>query len=49
MITRDGIKVSVARVNSYHVWWAPDAFGLIWKGRATLELAAGKSLRMPWK
>ena len=28
---RSGLSLSVARGNSYHVWWAPDAFGLIRK------------------
>jgi len=30
--------LSVARGNSYQVWWAADAFGLIWKKEETLEL-----------
>jgi len=28
---RSGLSVSVARGTSYQVWWAPDAFCLIWK------------------
>ena len=30
--------MSVARRNSYQVWWAPYTFGLIWKKEETLEL-----------
>jgi len=30
--------LSVARGNNYPVWWAADAFGLIWKKVKTLEL-----------
>jgi hypothetical protein len=30
--------LSVARGNNYQVWWAADAFGLIWKNEETLEL-----------
>jgi hypothetical protein len=30
--------LSVARGNNYQVWWAADAFGLIWKKEKTLEL-----------
>jgi hypothetical protein len=30
--------LSVARGNNYQVWWAADAFGLIWKKEETLEL-----------
>jgi|LauGreDrversion2_2_1035103.scaffolds.fasta_scaffold105773_1 hypothetical protein len=35
---RSGLSLSVARGNSYHVWWAPDSFGLIRKKQETLEL-----------
>ena len=35
---RSGLSLSVARGNSYQVWWAPDAFGLIRKKEETLEL-----------
>ena len=35
---RSGLSVSVARGNSYQVWWVPDAFGLIWKKEETLGL-----------
>ena len=30
--------MSVARGNNYQVWWAADAFGLIWRKEKTLEL-----------
>jgi hypothetical protein len=30
--------LSVARGDNYQVWWAADAFGLIWKKEETLEL-----------
>ena len=30
--------MSIARGNSYQVWWAPYTFGLIWKKEETLEL-----------
>jgi hypothetical protein len=30
--------LSVARGNNYQVWWAADAFGLIWKKEKTLAL-----------
>jgi hypothetical protein len=30
--------LSIARGNSYQVWWAPDAFGLIWKKEETQAL-----------
>jgi len=33
---RSGLSLSVARGNSYQVWWVPDAFGLIWKKEETL-------------
>ena len=35
---RSGLSLSVARGNSYQVWWAPDAFGLIRKKEETPEL-----------
>ena len=35
---RSGLTLSVARGNSYQVWWVPDAFGLIWKKEETLGL-----------
>jgi len=35
---RSGLSLSVARGNSYQVWWAPDAFGLIRKKEETLAL-----------
>jgi hypothetical protein len=35
---QSGLSLSVARGNSYQVWWAPDAFGLIWKKEETLAL-----------
>jgi hypothetical protein len=35
---RSGLSVSVARGNSYQIWWAPDAFGLIWKKEETFAL-----------
>ena len=35
---RSGLSVSVARGDSYQVWWVPDAFGLIWKKDETLGL-----------
>ena len=35
---RSGLSLSVARGNNYQVWWAADAFGLIWKKEKTLEL-----------
>ena len=35
---RSGLSVSVARRNSYQIWWAPDAFGLIWKKEETQAL-----------
>ena len=35
---RSGLSLSVARGNSYQVWWAPDAFGLIWKTEKMPEL-----------
>jgi hypothetical protein len=30
--------LTVARGNSYQVWWAADAFGFIWKKEEALEL-----------
>jgi len=30
--------MSVARGNSYQVWWASVAFGFIWKKEETLDL-----------
>ena len=36
MDDRSGLSLSVARGNSYQVWWAPDAFDLIWKKEETL-------------
>ena len=30
--------MSITRGNSYQVWWAPDAFGRIWKKEETLAL-----------
>jgi hypothetical protein len=35
---RSGPSLSIARGNSYQVWWAPDAFGLIWKKEETQAL-----------
>ncbi len=35
---RSGLSLSVARGNSYQVWWAPDTFGLIRKKEETLAL-----------
>ena len=35
---RSGLSLSVARGNSYQVWWAPDEFGLIWKKEEMLAL-----------
>ena len=35
---RSGLSLSVARGNSYQVWWAPDAFGLIRKKEESLAL-----------
>ncbi len=35
---RSGLSLSVARRNSYQIWWAPDAFGLIWKKEETQAL-----------
>jgi len=35
---RSGLTLSVARGNSYQVWWVPDAFGLICKKEETLGL-----------
>ena len=35
---RSGLSLSVARGNSYQVWWDPDEFGLIWKKEETLAL-----------
>ena len=35
---RSGLSLSVARGNSYQVWWAPDSFGLIRKKEETLAL-----------
>ena len=35
---RSGLSLSVARWNSYQVWWAPDTFGLIRKKEETLAL-----------
>ena len=35
---RSGPSLSIARGNSYQVWWAPNAFGLIWKKEETQAL-----------
>jgi hypothetical protein len=35
---RSGLNLSVAPTNSEQLWWAPDAFGLIWKKEETLAL-----------
>ncbi len=35
---RSDLSLSVARGNSYQVWWAPDGFGLIWKKEEMLAL-----------
>ena len=35
---RSGLSRSVARGNSHQLWWASDAFGLIWKKEETLDL-----------
>ena len=35
---RSGLSVTVARGNSYQAWWAPDAFGLVWKKEEALAV-----------
>ena len=35
---RSGLSLSVAPTNSDQLWWAPEAFGLIWKKEQTLGL-----------
>jgi hypothetical protein len=35
---RFGLSLSVASTNSDQLWWAPEAFGLIWKKEQTLGL-----------
>ena len=35
---RSGLSLSVSPTNSDQLWWAPDAFGLIWKKEKTLAL-----------
>jgi hypothetical protein len=35
---RSSLSLSVARGNSYQLWDAPDAFGLIWKKEEMLAL-----------
>ena len=35
---RSGLNLSVAPTNSEQLWWAPDAFGLIWKKEETQAL-----------
>jgi hypothetical protein len=40
---RSGLNMSVARGNSYQVWWAPDAFGLIWTKEDMLALLRKKT------
>ena len=35
---RSGLSMSVARGNSYQIWWAPDGFSLIWKKEKPLAL-----------
>ena len=43
MDDRSGLSLSVARGNSYQVWWAPDAFGLSWKKEETLAFILGEN------
>ncbi len=38
MDRRSSLSLSVARVNNGQIWWAADAFGLIFKKEETLEL-----------
>ena len=35
---RFGLSLSVASTNSDQLWWAPEAFSLIWKKEQTLGL-----------
>jgi len=35
---RTGLSLSVAPTSSDQLWWAPEAFGLIWKKEQTLGL-----------
>jgi hypothetical protein len=35
---RSGLSLSVAPTSSDQLWWAPEAFGLIWKKEQTLGL-----------
>ena len=35
---RSGLSLSVALTSSDQLWWAPEAFGLIWKKEQTLGL-----------
>ena len=46
---RSGSSSSVALTNSHQVWWAPHAFGLMWRTEETLALVLKKRSEIPAK